>query len=31
MFDSIYLRGKNHFKEDGTQNYLVFQPMCRYF
>ena len=30
-FDSIYFRGKCHFKEDGTQNYLVFQPMQRYF
>ena len=26
-FDSIYFRGKSHFEEDGTQNYLVFQPM----
>ena len=23
--------GKSHFEEDGTQNYLVFQPMYRYF
>ena len=30
-FDSIYFRGKIHFEEDGTQNYLVFQPMCRCF
>ena len=30
-FDSIYFRGKSHFEEDGSQNYLVFQPMCRYF
>ena len=30
-FDSIYFRVKSHFEEDGTQNYLVFQPMCRYF
>ena len=29
-FDSIYFRGKSHF-EDGTQNYLVFQPIKRYF
>ena len=29
--DSIYFRGKSHFKEDGTQNYLVFQSMYRYF
>ena len=28
-FDSSYFRGKSHFKEDGTQNYLVFQPMYR--
>ena len=31
MFDSIYFRGKNNFEEDGTQNYLVFQPIQRYF
>ena len=30
-FDSIYFRGKSHFEEDGMQNYLVFQPMYRYF
>ena len=30
-FDSSYFIGKNHFKEDGTQNHLVFQPMYRYF
>ena len=30
-FDSIYFRGKSHFEKDGTQNFLVFQPMCRYF
>ena len=30
-FDSIYFRGKSHFEEDGTQNYLVFQPIQRYF
>ena len=30
-FDSSYFRGKNHFEEDGTQNYLVFQPINRYF
>ena len=29
-FDSIYYRGKNHFEEDGTQNYLVFQLLNRY-
>ena len=31
IFDSIYFRGKGEFEEDGTQHYLVFQPMCRYF
>ena len=30
-FDSIYFRGKSHFEEDGTQNYLVFQPLNKYF
>ena len=30
-FDSIYFRGKSHFEEDGTQNYLVFQPIHKYF
>ena len=30
-FDSIYFIGKSHFEEDGAQNYLVFQPMYRYF
>ena len=30
-FDSIYSRCKSHFEEDGMQNYLVFQPMQRYF
>ena len=30
-FDSSYLFGKSHFDEDGTQNYLVFQPIVRYF
>ena len=29
-FDSSYFRGKSHFEEDGTQNYLVFQSMTRY-
>ena len=24
-------RGKCHFEEDGTHNYLVFQPINRYF
>ena len=30
-FGSSYFKGKNHFEEDGTQNYLVFQPMYKYF
>ena len=30
-FDSSYFISKSHFEEDGTQNYLVFQPMYRYF
>ena len=30
-FDAAYFRGKSHVEEDGTQNYLVFQPMYRYF
>ena len=30
-FDSIYFRGKSHFEEDGTQNYLLFQAIQKYF
>ena len=30
-FDPSYFIGKSHFEEDGTQNYLVFQPINRYF
>ena len=30
-FDSDYFIGKSHFEEDGTQNYLVFQPLNKYF
>ena len=30
-FDSSYFIGKSHFEEDGTQNYLVFQTINRYF
>ena len=31
-FDSSYFRDKSHFvDEDSTQNYLVFQPMYRFF
>ena len=29
--DSSYFVGKSHFDENGTQNYLVFQPIIRYF
>ena len=30
-FDLSYFRGKSHFEEDGTKNYLVFQPIYRDF
>ena len=30
-FDAAYFRGKNYFEEDGTQNYLVFEPVYKYF
>ena len=30
-FDSSYFIGKSHFEEDGAQNYLVYQPVNRYF
>ena len=30
-FDSSCFRGKHHFEGDDTQNYLVFQPVYRYF
>ena len=31
-FDAVYFRGKNYFDiNDGTQNYLVFQTMYKYF
>ena len=30
-FDSSYFIGKSHFEENDTQNYLVFQPIVRYF
>ena len=29
-FDSSYFIGKSHFEEDGTENYLIFQPIHRY-
>ena len=30
-FDSVYFIGKSRFEEDGVQNYLVFQPLNKYF
>ena len=30
-FDSCYFIGKSHLEEDGTQNYLVFQSLNKYF
>ena len=30
-FDLDYFVGKSYFEEDGAQNYLVFQPISRYF
>ena len=30
-FDSSYFIDKSHFEEDGVQNYLIFQPLIRYF
>ena len=30
-FDAYYFRSKNYFDVDCTQNYLVFQPVYRYF
>ena len=29
--DLIYFIGNSHFEEDGTQNYLVFQPLKKYY
>ena len=29
-FDSIYFCDKSHFEDNGTQNYLVFQPRYKY-
>ena len=26
-----YFIGKSHFDEDGAQNYLIFQPILKYF
>ena len=30
-FDYSYFIGKSHSEEDSTQNYLVFQPLNKYF
>ena len=30
-FDSSYFISDSHVEEDGTQNYLVFQPLSKYF
>ena len=30
-FDLNYFIGRSHFEEDSTQNYLVFQPLNKYF
>ena len=30
-FHAAYFRGKNYFDGDGTQNYLVFQAVYKYF
>ena len=30
-FDSSYFIGKSHFEEDDVENYLVFQPLNKYF
>ena len=31
MLITSYFRGKYHFEDDGTHNYLVFQPLYKYF
>ena len=30
-FDPAYFRGKSHFEDDGTQNWLILQPIQKYF
>ena len=30
-FNAAYSRGKKYIEEDGTRNYLVFQPVYKYF
>ena len=29
--DSVYFRGKNLFEDDVNENYLVFQPVYKWF
>ena len=31
IFDSNHFTGKSHFRQDGPQNYLVLQPLIKYF
>ena len=31
VFESSYLGCKSHSEDDDMQNYLVFQPVSRYF
>ena len=31
VLDSSYFCGKSSFEDSGTEIYLLFQPMCRYF
>ena len=30
-FNSLYFYSKSHFEDDDTQNYLLLQPMYKYF
>ena len=30
-FDFSYFNRKNHFEENGKPNYLIFQPLSKYF
>ena len=30
-FDSRFFHGKSCFRDNGTQDYLVFQPVLKYF
>ena len=31
MFDLIYFIGESYFNDDGLQNYLIFQPVFKYY